>query len=676
MKVKNILSIFIFFIAILITACSDNAQQEASGEDIGVVKFYYDSGRYLDVLTEAETLSAETLNNPELRFIIAETYLQIGHPEEAYEIFVAVSKVQHSIPDLQLWIVEALLKQGNLSEARKLLLAEEVVTLHGQQPRYFLLHGQIDLAEGRLNAAKTMFSRLIEDDEDYGLAQVWLARIDLANNRELKASERLERVLQFDNKLAEAWLLLANIKFNKGQYTDAENYYLQTLKLDKSRILTQQSLQVAQNVVRSKVSLGNVSASETFYQDFLESYPKSPIYHFELAKMAYSAEDLSLAEEHLKEVLKISSNNPRVISLLAIILFKQSKFEELESILGTHISNSRNGLDLLVIKAVLDMQLGDNLGAIERINSYIIAEEEDKIALTPLLAYINYRNQDEAQYENILNNYDITNPKSISDINIIYNMFFVLGKNDQAEELLNLLINYYPNSIDLKVLYLNSLNKIGNTTEATQTIKSWLIEQPNNTTLKLVVISHYIAQQKFSAAISELRSMLGTGLSASEKNLLYNNLKSLVIKADSSNERSKISALLKSWQQALPDQPQLGLMLADLYISESNYKNAILHYEILLKSLPNNYVVLNNLAWSYFKVNDKRALEFAERAYAINPNDAPVSDTLGWILAESGQLERGLQLVEQALEIDPENQAIREHLISIQSRLEEIGHKQ
>lgn len=110
-------------------------------------------------------------------------------------------------------------------------------------------------------------------------------------------------------------------------------------------------------------------------------------------------------------------------------------------------------------------------------------------------------------------------------------------------------------------------------------------------------------------------------------------------------------------------------MLADIYISESKYKQAIPHYEKILTSHPNNYVVLNNLAWSYFKNKDDRALEFAERAYAINPNDAPVCDTLGWILAESGQLEQGLHFVEQALDIDPENQAIREHLISIQSRL-------
>jgi len=60
-------------------------------------------------------------------------------------------------------------------------------------------------------------------------------------------------------------------------------------------------------------------------------------------------------------------------------------------------------------------------------------------------------------------------------------------------------------------------------------------------------------------------------------------------------------------------------------------------------------------------MNDNRALDTAERAYASNPNDAPVCDTLGWILVESGQVDRGLKLIEQAIEIDPNNPDIQEH---------------
>jgi tetratricopeptide (TPR) repeat protein len=106
---------------------------------------------------------------------------------------------------------------------------------------------------------------------------------------------------------------------------------------------------------------------------------------------------------------------------------------------------------------------------------------------------------------------------------------------------------------------------------------------------------------------------------------------------------------------------QLKLILADIYISEGVYKKAIPLYESLIEQYPNDHVILNNLAWSYFSLGDERALSAAEQAYASNSNDAAVSDTLGWILVKEGDPEKGLGYIKEALDLDPTNKAILEH---------------
>ena len=73
-------------------------------------------------------------------------------------------------------------------------------------------------------------------------------------------------------------------------------------------------------------------------------------------------------------------------------------------------------------------------------------------------------------------------------------------------------------------------------------------------------------------------------------------------------------------------------------------------------------LVLNNLAWAYQQVKDKRALETAERAYKLKPDNAAIADTLGWMLVEQGNNTRGLELLQKAVAAAPNAHEIRYHL--------------
>lgn len=75
-----------------------------------------------------------------------------------------------------------------------------------------------------------------------------------------------------------------------------------------------------------------------------------------------------------------------------------------------------------------------------------------------------------------------------------------------------------------------------------------------------------------------------------------------------------------------------------------------------------NIIGLNNLATLYQKENDPRALSTAEHAYRLRPGEAPVLDTLGWIVLQQGDAKRAVALLQEAVAKAPQSTALRYHL--------------
>jgi putative PEP-CTERM system TPR-repeat lipoprotein len=106
-------------------------------------------------------------------------------------------------------------------------------------------------------------------------------------------------------------------------------------------------------------------------------------------------------------------------------------------------------------------------------------------------------------------------------------------------------------------------------------------------------------------------------------------------------------ASLVRWLEKNPGDPGVRMALASHYEGAGDRKAAIGEYERIVADRPVP-VALNNLAWHYYETGDQRALEVARRAHQLAPQNADITDTLGWILVERGQHEEGLKLLEGA----------------------------
>ena len=113
------------------------------------------------------------------------------------------------------------------------------------------------------------------------------------------------------------------------------------------------------------------------------------------------------------------------------------------------------------------------------------------------------------------------------------------------------------------------------------------------------------------------------------------------------------------WTKDHPKDVNFRRYLADVSLARRDYAGALGQYRTILAIEPNNAMVLNNAAWTAAQLKDPKALEYAEQANKLVPNNPNIMDTLGNILLEKGDSARGLELMKKAVDGAPNSAGIR-----------------
>ena len=122
------------------------------------------------------------------------------------------------------------------------------------------------------------------------------------------------------------------------------------------------------------------------------------------------------------------------------------------------------------------------------------------------------------------------------------------------------------------------------------------------------------------------------------------------------------AAMAQRWQKENPNDMQLHTYQAQQMMIAKDYKGAIQHYRVILEKEPDHVTMLNNLAWALNELGDPKAIEYAERAFALAPYTSTVVDTYGWLLTQRGDSKKGVELLQRASNLAPQDAELRLHL--------------
>ena len=137
-----------------------------------------------------------------------------------------------------------------------------------------------------------------------------------------------------------------------------------------------------------------------------------------------------------------------------------------------------------------------------------------------------------------------------------------------------------------------------------------------------------------------------------------------------SQQHAQAYAVLREWLDQHPDDIETRVLLAKAYQIDGQMQQAAQTYLEVLEAQPDRADVMNNLAWIYLGREPEQALAWAEKAYALSPDNPAVIDTYGWVMFQHNDKATGLGLLQEALLKAPQNSEIRFH---VAQALEQVG---
>ncbi|MCM8596595.1 XrtA/PEP-CTERM system TPR-repeat protein PrsT [Accumulibacter sp.] len=192
----------------------------------------------------------------------------------------------------------------------------------------------------------------------------------------------------------------------------------------------------------------------------------------------------------------------------------------------------------------------------------------------------------------------------------------------------------------------------GRTKEAIAVAREVQRQRPKEAVGYLFEGDAHASQKAWSDAATAYRN----GLKESGSSELATKLHWALFTGGNGSEADKFA---ETWLKEHPKDVRFRLYLAELAGSHKDYASAAKHYRVLLEAQPDNPMMLNNLAWVSGQMKDPKAIEYAEKANKLAPNQPAVMDTLAGLLAEKGDTSRALDLFRKALELAPDASVIR-----------------
>ncbi len=540
--------------------------------------------------------------------------------------------------------------------------------------------------------AEEIAREILEKAPDNFDATVILA-ISLAMQKDKKqeAYREFEKVRSSYPDKPEGYALAARLLASEKKYQEA----LRLLEAGIKKV--QEKSALYQTFIGIYAANGDWDKAIHYAELYYQSVPganTSVASYLTLAQLYAKKGDLKNAEKQWEKAIKAAPDNTDILIRYAQFLAGNKKIEQAEKFLRERL-NKKDDIKLRVALAKLlaGTRRGDEALELLKAGYSDSLEKPQRIALLDEEASINLGlgRMDKALKitEEVLKE----NPNDLTALNIQAKIALLEKDGEQAVSILRRLVEEEPDNITFQMLLAQAHAVNGEFKLAEDQLRRTIKKHPDNqnlwialTKLKLAqkdlasasgVVSEAMGHIPNSAALYNLNGMLqwkAGDIKGAEKNfrkamelqpewlIPYRNLASLKLQAGDPAEAEKT---FKEAAKLYPDAPGPQILLASLYEQTGKPEKAIEIYENLIKKHPDSAILLNNLA---FLIADSAPARIEEARTLINKalkglNNPPPTflDTLAWIEYRSGNSEKAIELINQALAAAPDNPTLLYH---------------
>lgn len=394
---------------------------------------------------------------------------------------------------------------------------------------------------------------------------------------------------------------------------------------------------------------------------------------------------VDLARQSFERILTISPENLSAIINLAKLESNNNNIDDAKSLLGKALQQQPNSSRVLLALAQLEAQQGNLEGAIKLAEKARIEKPDN---LDTRLALIEWyiRTDRDGDAETLALDTNILDSNSFESTLTLANVYQYTGKPRKALSIYKLLAKEAGFHSERLYLIAMKMIEIQALKDARHTLFKAIEGNPND----LSALSSYISLQLSleenedayqrslelvnrhpDEAISYLMLAESLGqldrteesIPQYQKGLDQSFLPDLVLGLAKAHLAMKDTVSTKNLLEEFWEiHPSIGSAYSLFLIDNKQWLDSKKILTSLLQANKNNPIHLNNMAYVLDQLNDKQAIEYAQRAHEISPRNPYVNDTFGWLLVKSGSPEEGLKYLRQAVARASSLPEIRYHL--------------
>ena len=242
--------------------------------------------------------------------LLSELKIRKGVPAAAVDLLVPLIKEQPQIAQAHYLLSTAYLAQQKMDDA--LAVYHQMTELFPTDPQPPYHVGVILLAQGKLSDARKAFEKSIEIRSDYLPPIEKLIDLDVADKQYASALTRVDKLIENNPKLAQAWALRGRIYFVQRDFTHAEPDLLKAVELDpklEAAYLLLAEVYVASN--RQEEAIAKLNA-------FVEKNKTVPAL-MQLAQIQIQQKNFAAARDIYEKLLSVAPNFPLALNNLAVL---------------------------------------------------------------------------------------------------------------------------------------------------------------------------------------------------------------------------------------------------------------------------------------------------------------------------------------------------------------------
>ncbi len=671
---------------------------------------------YAEAILEYRNAVAQDSNFGEARFKLGKAYEAIGDGQNAYREYVRAADLLPDNVDAQLSAAKARLGAAQYPEARA--RAEEVLARDPKNVDALIVMGNALAGLKDLDAAISQIEEAIESDPHRTLSYANLGALQLIKGDQAAAEAVFQRAVKLDPKSLSAHLSLANYYWAAGRIPEAEGEFKTSLEIDPRSPNANQGIAAlylntgdrvnGEKYLKALSDLSSKMEPKLMLADFYLVSGKEKDARPMLEKLAQEQEGFIPATLRLATLDYAAGNARQAYEALDSVLKRAPRDEGALLVKGRLLLRDGKPADALV----LARQATD--GNPQSVPGQFLKGAALEATGSPEAAI--------TAFQEVLR----INPSAVPAQIRLANLFLTQGNGIAANEFANQAVRTAPSSPDAHFVLAKTMVTRGNLTGAEAELSDLLKTQPSLAAVHILAGRLYWVKGDAVRARAEytrglelepksleaLEGLIGADLYSKNRGAARVRIDSALssqpktaklwllagrtyfslgdpkeaesafnkaLQIDQANmeayqrlatvymSQQRLDEALKQYDAAARQQskPVMATTMAGVILTmQGKQDEARKRYEEALAADPNAAVAANNLAWSYADKNENLdvALQLAQTAKGKLPNNADVSDTLGWIYYKKGLAGLAITALKDGVTQNRSNPLIHYHL--------------